>query len=140
MKKLSQMNLKEGLVATGILSLAISNIMEDKTINGIVSNVKWNEFTTKNKEGNLIVNNNEIKRFFLTKGLTFITKMYGLLAVNYQKDLFDILSVFTEKNVEEVEKMSPLETIKTFKEIFNDEDFLKLFSTVQVGEEEDTIA
>lgn len=49
-----------------------------------------------------------------------------------KKEMFEVVAIFTEKTIEEVKKQSPVETINTFREIFEDEDVIELFKSAIV--------
>lgn len=52
----------------------------------------------------------------------------GLLR-NHRNDVYEILSIINEKEIEEIKNQSPIETVKQVKELLEDEEFTSFFSS-----------
>lgn len=59
----------------------------------------------------------------------FVLRVLPVLVKNYKEDMYGILSIWTEKPIEEIKKQSIGVTIKELKAIFEDEDIRAFFSS-----------
>lgn len=133
MKKLSQMNFEEGANAIGTLSMAFADILDNEKIDNIINNTfDWNSFVKKGKDGKLEPDYPIIIRAITKGGAKILTRIIGVLLKENFQSVVEIISIFTEKSEEEVKKISILEITKIMKEIFKDEDLIKLFTSVQL--------
>lgn len=81
----------------------------------------------------------EFKNFILkyrkdkTDNISFLFRILPLLLKKFKSQIFEILSVIGEKNVEDIKAQPIGVTINQLKELFKDEDFRSFFSlsTVQ---------
>ena len=59
----------------------------------------------------------------------FVLRVLPILVKNYKEDMYSILSIWTEKPIEEIKEQSIGVTIKELKAIFEDEDMRAFFSS-----------
>lgn len=59
----------------------------------------------------------------------FVLRVLPVLVKNYREDIYSILSIWTDKPVEEIKEQSIGATVKELKEIFEDEDIRAFFSS-----------
>lgn len=60
---------------------------------------------------------------------TFVLRVLPVLVKNYKEDMYSILSIWTEKPIEEIKEQSLGVTIKEMKAILEDEDIRAFFSS-----------
>ncbi|MEG1942124.1 MAG: hypothetical protein RR191_06740 [Cetobacterium sp.] len=133
MKKLSQMNFEEGANAIGTLSMAFADILDNEKVDNIINNTfDWNSFIKKGESGKPEPDYPTIIKTITKGGAKILTRVLGVLLKENFKSVVEIVSIFTEKSEEEVKKMNVLEVTKIIKEIFQDEDLIKLFTSVQL--------
>lgn len=60
---------------------------------------------------------------------TFVLRVLPVLVKNYKEDMYSILSIWTEKSIDEIKEQSLGVTIKELKAIFEDEDIRAFFSS-----------
>lgn len=79
----------------------------------------------------------ELKETFLkireesetTDNVSFVLNLVPFLLGKYRNEMYDILSILTDKTVEEIKEQSVFVTIGELKEIFADEDIKRFFSS-----------
>lgn len=59
----------------------------------------------------------------------FVLRVLPVLVKNYKEDMYSILSIWTEKPIDEIKEQSLGVTIKEMKAIFEDEDIRAFFSS-----------
>lgn len=59
----------------------------------------------------------------------FLFKVFPYILKNYREETFEILAVWSDRTVEEVEAQAFGETVKQIKELVSDEDFRSFFSS-----------
>ena len=59
----------------------------------------------------------------------FVLRVLPVLVKNYREDIYSILSIWTEKPIDEIKEQSLGVTIKEMKAIFEDEDIRAFFSS-----------
>lgn len=59
----------------------------------------------------------------------FVLRVLPVLVKNYREDMYSILSIWTEKPIDEIKEQSLGVTIKEMKAIFEDEDIRAFFSS-----------
>lgn len=59
----------------------------------------------------------------------FMLRVLPVLVKNYKEDMYSILSIWTEKPIDEIKEQSLGVTIKEMKAIFEDEDIRAFFSS-----------
>lgn len=59
----------------------------------------------------------------------FVLRVLPVLVKNYKEDMYSILSIWTEKPIEEIKEQSIGATVKELKAIFEDEDIRAFFSS-----------
>lgn len=59
----------------------------------------------------------------------FMLRVLPVLVKNYKEDIYSILSIWTDKPIEEIKEQSIGATVKELKAIFEDEDIRAFFSS-----------
>lgn len=140
MKKLSQMNFEEGAMAVGTISMAFANILDNEKVENIINETfDWGSFVKTNENGKTEADYQKIINSITKGGAKIITRLIGVLLKENFNDVAEIVSIFTEKSIEEVKKMNTFEVIKNMKEIFKDEDLIKLFTSVQKEKQSEVV-
>lgn len=78
-------------------------------------------------------NDQEFKEFMVSYNKAkdnrmFVLRVLPVLVKNYKEDMYSILSIWTEKSIDEIKEQSLGVTIKEMKAIFEDEDIRAFFS------------
>ena len=65
----------------------------------------------------------------------FVAKLLPLLLKNYAKEAYEILSVWSEKSIDEVKAQPFAVTVRQVKSLFEDEDIRSFFTSSTANEE-----
>lgn len=132
MKKLSEMELEQGANAIGSLAIIFADVLENEKIEKCINDtLDWEGFTNTDKNGKTIPNMGVIIKSIVKGGAKTITRMIGVILKEKLNSAIEIVAIFTEKTENEIKKMNILEIAKILKDIFKDEELIKLFISVQ---------
>lgn len=117
--KLSEMTTDKALDKVCELMPHIANIMKNKQIkNIIISKVE----VKKNDKAK------DIRSKAYDMGVSKVTELIPLLLREYRNDIYAIISIIDDTELEEIKNQSITVTIKRITELLQDKDLIKLFT------------
>lgn len=113
--KLSELTTERALDALCELTPYLNNIITDENF--------WKEVQSKLPKGE---NNRQNVLLF---GAKKINKLIPMLLKEHRKDIYGILAIINEQDVEKVAKQNVLQTAKQIRDLFKDEELLDFFKS-----------
>lgn len=112
--KISEINTDQLCDVLCSLTEPITNIVSDqKLINELKKDMGLKDDATQSET--------------MTAGAKKITALFPILLKNHRQDVYKILAIMDEKQVNDIGTQNAMETIKIIKELTQDKDFMDFF-------------
>lgn len=119
--KISQMTTDQVLDLFCKITPCVANILADENLVGLISKAAKKEDITK--------------AGMIAMGLEKVVALVPMLLKDHREDVYTIIAVVNEKEVEEIASQNALKTAKQIVEIFKDKELIDFFSSLAQQEQ-----